>query len=69
VLIVEDEPIIGFEVETMIKSLGHSVVGMASNETEAVRLGLKMQPDLILMDVRLGRGPDGIEAANRILKR
>jgi CheY-like chemotaxis protein len=69
VLIVEDEPIIGFEVETMIKSLGHSVVGMASNEAEAVRLGLKMQPDLILMDVRLGRGPDGIEAANRILKR
>jgi CheY-like chemotaxis protein len=69
VLIVEDEAIIGFEVETMVKSLGHAVVAMASNESEAVRLGVKMQPDLILMDVRLGRGPDGIDAAKRILKR
>src|SRR4029434_5356282 len=42
--------------------------GMASNESEAVRLGVKMQPDLIRMDVRLGRGPDGIDAAKRILE-
>jgi CheY-like chemotaxis protein len=69
VLIVEDEVIIGFEVESMVKSLGHSVVAMARNESEAVRLGRKLQPDLILMDVRLGRGSDGIDAAKRILQR
>ena len=68
VLIVEDETILGFEVAVMVKSLGHSVVAMAGNEAEAVRLDARMKPDLVLMDVRLGRGPDGIDTAERILQ-
>ena len=68
VLIVEDEAMIGFELETMVENLGHSVVAMASNESEAVRLGIKMKPDVVLMDVRLGHGSDGVNAAKRILQ-
>jgi CheY-like chemotaxis protein len=68
VLIVEDETILGFEVAVMVKSLGHSVVAMAGNEAEAVRLDARMKPDVVLMDVRLGRGPDGIDTAERILQ-
>jgi CheY-like chemotaxis protein len=59
---------IGFEIEEMVNSLGHSVVALASNEAEAVRLGAKMKPDLDLMDVRLGGGPDGVDAASHILQ-
>ena len=68
ILIVEDEAILGFEVAAMVKSLGHSVVAMAGNEAEAVRLNQRMKPDRVLMHVRLGRGPDGVHAAERILQ-
>ena len=68
VLIVEDEAMIGFELQTMVRNLGHSVVAVASNESEAVRLGIKMKPDVVLMDVRLGSGSDGVTAARRILR-
>jgi len=50
----------------MVKSLGHSVVAMAGNEAEAVRLNERMKPGLVLMDVRLGRDPDGVHDAERI---
>jgi CheY-like chemotaxis protein len=36
------------------------------SEAEAVSLALESRPDLILMDVRLGRGGDGVDAARTI---
>jgi DNA-binding NarL/FixJ family response regulator len=41
------------------------VIGVASDGLEAIHKAIKLQPDLILMDVGLP-GLDGIEAARRI---
>ena len=68
VLIVEDEAVIALELEAMIEDLGHTVVAIAASEAEAVRLSQAKRPSLILMDVRLGRGGDGINAAHVILQ-
>jgi len=68
ILIVEDEAVIALELEAMIEELGHAVVAIAASESEAVRLSQAKHPNLILMDVRLGRGGDGIKAAQAILK-
>jgi CheY-like chemotaxis protein len=68
ILIVEDEAVIALELEAMLEGLGHSVVAIAASEREAVRLSHTKHPNLILMDVRLGRGGDGINAARAILQ-
>jgi CheY-like chemotaxis protein len=68
ILVVEDEAIIALEMEAMLESLGHTVVAIAGSEAEALRLSRSKHPNLILMDVRLGRGGDGINAARTILE-
>ena len=42
------------------------MAGLASNGTEAVQQALKIGPDIILMDINLGQGIDGVEAAGLI---
>ena len=49
-----------------LRGLGYSVLDIAANGSEAVDKAISLKPDLILMDIRLGEGIDGIEAARRI---
>jgi DNA-binding NarL/FixJ family response regulator len=44
------------------------LVGEASNSTEAEALARKTRPDVILMDIELGRGQNGVETGHRIKK-
>lgn len=44
-----------------------SVVGIAENGDEAVRMALSLHPDIVLMDIRMPV-TDGVEAARRIHK-
>ena len=67
VLVIEDEPIIAMDIRQLVEGCGHHVVGMASDETEAVELARSLRPGLILADVNLGPGGDGITAVERIL--
>jgi CheY-like chemotaxis protein len=69
ILVVEDEAIIALELEAMLEDLGHEVLAIARTEAEAVRLSRSKRPELVLMDVRLGRGGDGINAAHAILEK
>jgi CheY-like chemotaxis protein len=66
VLIVEDELIIAWQLSEAVQELGHEVCGMAADATEAVALATQLLPDLVLIDVRLRRGTDGIAAAAAI---
>jgi len=68
VLIIEDESIIALDLETIVKDLGHEVVGIAATRDEAVRQALARKPGLVLADVRLADGSSGIDAVADILR-
>ena len=68
-LLVEDEAVIAMQERMALEALGYSVVLAYSGE-EAIA-ATKMAPviDLILMDIDLGQGINGMEAARQILAR
>jgi CheY-like chemotaxis protein/DNA-directed RNA polymerase specialized sigma24 family protein len=68
VLIIEDEPIIAMDLEELVASCGHRVVGVASSETEAIAMAERTRPGLILADINLGLGGDGTSAVSTILR-
>lgn len=65
VLIVEDEVLIAMTLESMVEDFGYEVCGVACAGDDAVRQAARSRPDVILMDINLGPGIDGIEAARR----
>jgi len=69
VQIVEDERIVALDLRSGLEQLGFDVVGIASSEPEAVRLAEVEGPDLVLMDIHLDQGSDGIQAARLIRER
>jgi CheY-like chemotaxis protein len=68
VLIIEDEPIIALDIQDLVERCGHSVVGIAATETEAVQIARAERPSLVLADINLGAGGDGATAVARILR-
>ncbi|WP_426956730.1 response regulator [Muricoccus radiodurans] len=68
IMVIEDEPIIAMDIRQLVESCGHNVVGIASDEAEAVEMARRLKPGLILADVNLGPGGDGISAVERILR-
>jgi len=67
ILIVEDEKIQALTLKTMLEGFGYDRVGLASCAREAVKKARELQPDLMLMDIRLAGEGDGIDAAEDIL--
>jgi CheY-like chemotaxis protein len=67
VLIIEDEPIIALDIETMVEELGHTVTGVARTHREAITLVAKKRPGLVLADIQLADGSSGLDAVNEIL--
>lgn len=66
ILIVEDEQIIGTDIRRGLEAMGYAVAACVASGEEAVRKAAELEPDLVLMDIQLGPGMDGIEAAKRI---
>jgi response regulator NasT len=66
VLVVEDEGLVAAGLKGQLEDIGHHVVGLAKDGEEAVGLAVNLQPDLVIMDIRIP-GMDGIEAARTIL--
>jgi DNA-directed RNA polymerase specialized sigma24 family protein len=67
VLIIEDEPFIALDIETLVEGLGHRVIDVARTRTEAVEAVRKHRPGLVLADIQLADGSSGIDAVNDIL--
>jgi len=67
VLIIEDEPIIAMDLETIVRDLGHSVSGVAVTRDEAVALAHAHRPGLVLADIQLADDSSGIDAVKDIL--
>lgn len=68
VLIIEDEPLIAMDIESIVESLGHSVTGVARTHSEAIKLFNERRPGLVLADIQLADGSSGIDAVNDILR-
>lgn len=68
VLIVEDEEIVAFDIESILHSLGYEICGVVSSAEEAIASTSLYLPDLILMDIMLKGSMDGIQAAAEIHK-
>jgi len=69
ILVVEDEAIVAREIQNTLKSFGYAVPTVASTANEAVQEAAETHPDLVLMDIRLKGGTDGITAAEQIRAR
>ena len=69
VLIVEDESIVAMDIKNRLELLGYTIPAVASTGEEAIKMTMQTRPDLVLMDIMLGDGIDGIETAEHIHKR
>lgn len=68
VLIVEDDRRVAEAIRDSVKVAGYEVCGIAGTIQQAVSLTRLTRPDLAIIDVDLGEGPDGIELARRLTK-
>lgn len=68
VMVVDDHPLFRDGARAMLEGSEDALlVGEAESGEEAVRMALELQPDVVLMDLRLP-GMNGIEAARQILR-
>lgn len=65
VLIVDDDYLVAEVVSHTVQELGYAVAGMAGNGVDALQRVIELQPDVILMDVRMP-GMNGIETSRKI---
>lgn len=65
-LVVEDEALIRLDIVETLTDAGIDVVGEASNGEEAIEKAKELEPDVVVMDVKMP-GMDGITAAEQIL--
>jgi two-component system sensor histidine kinase/response regulator len=66
ILIVEDEAPMLLDLQSRLQKAGYTVSGTAYSGEEAIALVRETEPDLVLMDINLGMGMDGIEAGGII---
>jgi len=65
VVVAEDEALIRLDLVEMLRDAGYDVVGEAGDGARAVELAVELQPDLVVLDVKM---PvlDGLSAAEQI---
>ena len=68
VLIVEDDYFVALSIEEALAQGGFDIAGMAETADQAVLMARTTRPDIVLMDIRLRGGRDGIDAAREILQ-
>jgi len=68
-LIIEDEILIAEELKERLSRLGYSVVGAVDSADEGIAIATRELPDVVLVDIRLKGGKDGIQAAREIRQR
>ncbi len=64
IVAADDEPIIRMNLKETLTGLGYEVVGEAADGNQAVSLARDLRPDVVIMDIKMPGGMDGIEAAN-----
>ena len=63
-LVVEDEIITARDLQDSLQEIGYDVPDIASSSAEAMKMAAAFRPDLVLMDINLGKGKrDGVKTA------
>ena len=62
-LIVEDEIFFALNLEADMRAMGFDICDLAANGQQASKLAMSNQPDVVLMDINLEGGREGIEVA------
>lgn len=65
VMVAEDEALIRLDLIELLKEQGYDVVGEAADGEAAVTMARELEPDLVVMDVKMPK-QDGIAAASII---
>jgi two-component system, response regulator PdtaR len=66
-VVVEDEGVTQLQVKKALTRAGMKVLGVAADGAAGVQLALNTRPDVVLMDVKMPGGIDGLEATRQIL--
>lgn len=61
VLLVDDHPIVRAGLRAVVEARGIAVVGEASTGEEALAMASRICPDVVLCDLRMGDGMDGVD--------
>ncbi len=67
VLVAEDESLIRMDIVETLREFGFDVIGEAKDGAEAVDLAKSLEPDLVVMDIKMPN-MDGITAAAEMQK-
>ncbi len=67
VLVIEDDALIAMMLAEVLRDMGHKICAIAATAAEAVVAARQEPPDLVLSDVKLGKG-NGIDAVEEILR-
>jgi len=68
ILIVEDEIFIALDIKATVEDLGYCVTKLATDYDDALKSIIENEPDIILMDINLGKSKNGIEISKSIKK-
>lgn len=63
ILLIEDEKIVSLELKSILEKLGYEIVGIAETSEEACTIALNNPIDLVVSDIQLKNGVDGIETS------
>lgn len=66
ILIVEDESIVALDMKKTLQRFNYNVSDCVTNYDDAINSVKSDRPDIILMDINLGRSKDGIEVVEEI---
>jgi CheY-like chemotaxis protein len=68
VLIVEDEAMIAWMIESLLEDMGFTSISVAASGGDAIAKAARIHPGLVISDINLGQGClDGIDTARAIL--
>lgn len=66
ILVVEDEILVAKDLEATLTKLGFEVCALCRTGEEALSAMQRFRPDVVLMDIQLEQGMDGVETATRL---
>lgn len=67
--VVDDERLLTRALGRLLTTAGYDLAGTAGEADDAIHQIVELQPDLVVLDIHLGRGESGIDVALRLAGR